>query len=249
MFLADCPSFRARLTVAGCLANQASPNDNTRAICQRCQAKIAGDQVPAPSMTVSQRQSERAKMVRNRHGSSSAPVEPIFKYAAVAQTVERPPCKRVVGGSKPSGGSNITPSPAGKVGSLPSDTQRPGSVSARKGAERGGRDLQKGRATGKDAPQPLQMAPDKVKECKAIAKRLAKKYESRPQPIVESGWVKASVEAATNPPSKMGRPPKCKCAACKVPNCGGRPKGMTRQGEKRRGWPLGVKRGPRRVAA
>jgi len=40
-----------------------------------------------------------------------------------------------------------------------------------------------------------------------------------------------------------------KCGGCKVPNCGGRLKGMTRQGEKRRGWPKGKLRGPRKVAA
>ena len=249
MFLADCPSFRARLTVAGCLANQASPNDNTRAICQRCQAKIAGDQVPAPSMTVSQRQSERAKMVRNRHGSSSAPVEPIFKYAAVAQKVERPPCKRVVPGSIPGSGSKkvrgsqavrqrtVNPSSAGPI-PAPSAKKMCAGVTIPDSP---------GRATGKAAPQPLKMSPDKIKECKAIARRLAKKYAKRPQPIVESGWVKAS--ESPKPPSKMGRPPKCKCGVCKVVNCGGRPKGMTRQGEKRRGWPKGKLRGPRKVAA
>ena len=41
-----------------------------------------------------------------------------------------------------------------KKGSLPSDTQNPGSVSARKGAERGGQ-VKEGRATGKDAPRPV----------------------------------------------------------------------------------------------
>ena len=120
-------------------------------------------------------------------------------------------------GPIPAPSAKITPSPASKTGSLPSDTQRPGSVSALKGAERGGRDPKKGRATGKDAPQPI-------------------------DPTVK--------ESLTVPaPSKMGRPPKCKCAVCKVVNRGGRPKGMTRQGEKRKGWPLGVKRGPRKVAA
>ena len=155
-------------------------------------------------------------------------VLPPREKAAVAQKVERPPCKRVVPGPIPGDGSKKGRGKGSPSEKMPIESRR------------------QLRTTG-----PLDGVTNDPLPTKT---RRSRKGEPQSRNLDETGTAslptnKEYLLVPPNPPSKMGRPPKCKCAVCKVVNRGGRPKGMTRQGEKRKGWPLGVKRGPRKVAA
>ena len=98
----SCPTFRARLTVAGCTNNQQSMNDNTRRICQGCAAPIAGRVAP-DRKTVSQVQRERAKRRRNLDNGKGLQG---FKYPGGRESVRREIT------SRPNGTGEVRVSPA-----------------------------------------------------------------------------------------------------------------------------------------